>query len=259
MTKLSLFIIFSICSIIFISCQDTPSETKESVDYSKVELNDHVVIQGTTNDTTLSWLSIGTNSTLFGDPLISAKIVDNSFSMTFLQKKPQTHWLHSVGGVYFAEYVFITPGDSIFAKLNNGKPEFEGKNAAHYNFNFQLKNLGLEWPIYSNNIIAHKNACKEIYDEKKQFLQRYIKINSNVSPDFINFTEAELKYEYLHHLMNPRVGENGYQSQEPIFQIANKELDKFGKSFNAKDYFDGVTLEDYQHPAYVDNYFFKPL
>jgi thiol-disulfide isomerase/thioredoxin len=241
--------------VIFMACRDNAIKTKEII--STVKSDKKVYILGTTNDTALTGFALSTYKTLFGDPFKRATMVDTTFELSFPQKQPQIFTFINLGGTFFMQYVYITPGDSIFVKLNDGNPNFEGKNAAHYNFNFRFAELGLEWPIYDNDIVLHKKNTQKVYDKKLHFFKEYVKSNPEVTQGFKNFTKSELKFEYLHNLITPRVGEKGYHSQEPIFEIASKELEKLGSTFNATEYFDGLVLEDYQHQEFVNNYFFK--
>jgi uncharacterized protein (TIGR02145 family) len=109
---------------------------------------------------------------------------------------------------YFREQVFITPGDSVSFKAiandeNSYDVIFEGKNAAHYNYNSQ-KSKAVPWAeapgynFFSNSgidLLEYKQQLQTFCNREIEFLRKYEKENT-VSNDFMNFALAEINNRY---------------------------------------------------------------
>jgi len=109
---------------------------------------------------------------------------------------------------YFWTSMFITPGDSVSFKTiakdeNSYDVIFEGKNAAHYNYDFHKSKAVLweEEPHYNQgmDLLEYKQQSQDFRDREIEFLRKYKKENA-VSDDFINYALAEINNRYAYKL-----------------------------------------------------------
>jgi thiol-disulfide isomerase/thioredoxin len=106
----------------------------------------------------------------------------------------------------FATQIFITPGDSISFKTavkdeNSYDVIFEGKNAAHYNYDTQKRKFLSQEndpDFFSNpdiDLLEYKQQLQSYRDKEDEFLKNYKK-QYRVSEDFINYAAAEINNLY---------------------------------------------------------------
>ncbi len=164
---------------------------------------------------------------------------------------------------YFTR-ILVTPGDSIFMNIKNGKITFSGKNSDHYNF-FSAMNdpLRQKWAVYQQDPNSYQTALEITYKKKDAFLENYIYENPKVSNDFKNLVASELKYEYLYNLMLPRnikdnlvKGNYTNSNNSILYEYAMNNFSQ-EKLFNFKDYFGNITVADFQKPELINNDYFK--
>lgn len=162
--------------------------------------------------------------------------------------------------------VFITPGDSIFMKIKNGKIQFTGKNEAHYNFYRKLDSMQFQWPIYKGDIENYKKQTQSIYRKRKEFFDQYTTINKNeISDDFILKVSAEIKFEYLYNLIKPKYIEEGAKEvnlstihRADLAAIISMEWESDAQKFiDLGEYFDYISIEEFKRPDLINNDYFK--
>jgi len=109
--------------------------------------------------------------------------------------------------------IFVTPGDVVTCKTiareingeNHYEIIFEGKNAAHYNYNTEKRKVisREEEPDMSYNLnidlIEYKQLLQAYRDREIEFLNNYKKEHS-VSEDFINYALANINNWYAYKL-----------------------------------------------------------
>ena len=99
--------------------------------------------------------------------------------------------------------VFVTPGDSVsFKTVNNGDyfdVIFEGKNAAHYNYESEKrKSIQMEepYPTPEINPDEYKKQLQAYRAEEEKFLMKY-KDENKVSREFIDYASAEINNKFV--------------------------------------------------------------
>lgn len=160
--------------------------------------------------------------------------------------------------------ILVTPGDSIFMNVKDGKIKFSGENEAHYNFFLEMNDpLRQKWAIYKGDPYQYQSELELAYKKKDGFLDNYIYENPEVSDDFKNLVAAELKFEYLHNLMLPRnvkdklVEGNYTNSSHSILYEYTLNQYSVEDLFNYKKYFGHITIDDFKKPELINNDYFK--
>ena len=239
-----------------LSCKNSSEKQINSDNKSKNESK--VLIQGIIKDTNVQRVTLNSDSFFFGKPFVSGNVAKDSFNIVFSLEQPQIFSLYSVGGNFFMQNVLVSPSDSVFMVVKNAKPHFSGKNEAHYNFYFKLAELNLEWPIYNyGDLIKFKKDSEIVYGKKNQFFENFLQSNPQVSTQFVDFIRSELRYEYLHNLMKPRVGIEGYNSTESIFEIAKSYSERQEPKSIPSSYFGNLNIEEFNNEKYIKNPYFK--
>lgn len=186
------------------------------------------------------------------------------FTMDYIPR-PRIIRLSSFGDSvsYQATRLLVTPGDSVVLSMENKKIVFTGKNAAHYNFYYQLDSSAVsEWSYnkYEGDLWKYKKGAEDIHRRNMEFFNEYI-TEHKVSEDFINTVGAELKFEYLYNLIAPRARETGFdfKANNPEFlRTVSKDYDVEQHGFiDMQAYLDHVTIDDFQRPDLLGNYFFQ--
>ena len=163
----------------------------------------------------------------------------------------------------FYTRILLTPGDSIFMKVKNGKIRFSGKKEAHYNFFLEMDDpLRQDWAVYDGNFNKYKEETADAYQKKLKFFKNYVKAHPKVSEEFKTKVGNELKFEYLFNLIAPRDHKNffgGYTNNwEGITNVVstnynpNKE-----KLFDSQAYFDTIDIQDFKRPDLLNSDYFK--
>ena len=167
--------------------------------------------------------------------LLEYKSKNKKVAFNFDLKKPRLFRFSSFDPPSASNIIYISPGDTLNYKLENGAIVFGGKNAAHYNFFKELNDLKLDYPNYSDDggVSAYKKSWETYYQKKIQFLERYTKDNQ-VSGAFYNKIKSVLKYEYINGLLN------------------RKMLPKSAIT-NYKEYLQGITIDDFNRNDEDDN------
>ena len=161
---------------------------------------------------------------------------------------------------FYNTRVFATPEDSITMHIENGKFRFYGHNETHYNFFPEMDSLNLEWPAFKGSIRRYKKNVEAVYLKKRKFFESYVRDNK-VSEEFKLIVGGELKFEYLYNLVAPRSGETNnittYYNEVGGLAKALGSSSSEGDFIDMDDYFDGVTIEDFQRPELINNDYFK--
>ena len=166
---------------------------------------------------------------------------------------------------FYNTRLMINPGDSIYLSLENSQITFTGPKAIEQGFFNHINTDELAWPNYTNSIQDYKTNVQDIYKKRKTIFEDFVKKNTNISAEFLSNVDAEMKYEYLYQLVNPRSLKPTVNTENPIFfndtdgllntmritDTNNEEL------LDSKWYYDDVKIEDFQKPEFVNNDYFK--
>ncbi|WP_053976139.1 TlpA family protein disulfide reductase [Mangrovimonas xylaniphaga] len=139
-------------------------------------------------------------------------------------------------------YIYVTPGDSLSYRLENQMIVFEGRNAAHYNFFKTLFESKFSYAGYDEELglNAFKQQTKDIYQERLQVLEAYVK-KENTSQSFYSSIKEVLRFEYINWLFN--------RNMIPIGAITDYST-----------FLEGVTMETFNRNDQADNpYFYLAL
>lgn len=164
---------------------------------------------------------------------------------------------------FYNTLVFVTPGDSIHLEVNNGKFEFLGKNAAHYNFYLKADPQRNNYSklSYNGDLELYKNQVDQVYANSKKIFEEY-QVEHNVSREFVNYVSNELKSEYLYNLSNPREkskpGKPNYNSVNGLTETL-KKIPAFRSDgvVDLSSYYGDISVEDFKRPDFVNNDYFK--
>jgi thiol-disulfide isomerase/thioredoxin len=158
--------------------------------------------------------------------------------------------------------MFVSPGDSIIMSVKKGI-HFIGKNAAHYNFFVALDSQNDTWGMnpFKGNLKDYKRKSRAIFEERKQFFNRYIAENE-VSEGFIKQVGNELKFEYLYNLMAPRSipveGMNGFANNPDFFDVISSGSYNYREGFpDLKSYFEPMAVSDFNKLELMNSDYFK--
>tara|TARA_R110002050_G_scaffold300453_2_gene469976 strand:- start:935 stop:2551 length:1617 start_codon:yes stop_codon:yes gene_type:complete len=279
--NLHYFIFFFLAFTILSSCKNDDQKKNNSIkDFTipneKTEELDtlgKVTIIGKSDDTyALEYLNL-LNFSNFGfssyqDP-VEKELYADSLNLNLLGiKQPQLIDLIAFSDKkdtipYFTR-ILVTPGDSIFMNVKNGKIKFSGKNKANYNFFLEMNDpLRQDWAVYHSNPYKYQSELENSYKQKESFLQNYILRNPEVTDDFKNLVKSELKFEYLYNLILPRnvddnlVAGNYQNSKNSIgYEYATKNASN-EELFDAQKYFGKISIEDFKRPDLINNDYFK--
>jgi hypothetical protein len=190
---------------------------------------------------------------------------DSTFVITLDSiRNPKIMEIMMFGNKFYNTRVFMTPGDSVKLGIKNKKISFNGSNADHYNFYPELDSLNKKFSAvaFRGNLESYKKEINEIYNKRVEFFNDYIKTHE-VSQQFINHVNAELKYEYIFNLVAPRT----INSNLPNIYINNTEgliyafenQSKYSESnfLDMDNYFDGIKIEDFNRIDLINNDYFK--
>ncbi|WP_340203545.1 thioredoxin-like domain-containing protein [Ascidiimonas sp. W6] len=250
-------IILLVLLSLLISCKtDSKEILKKDVPHKKV------YFEGITEDSQFKSFTVNNNAYFFGKTFAHGNPGNDITSLSFEIKKAQFLGFFSMieqsdkKRLYAKYNFFVTPGDTILLKFINGIPRITGNNIAHYNYAIKMDSLGLQWPLYANNIIAYKEKCEKIYKKKQRFFADYIKEHPEVSKDFKNHVSSEIRHEYLYYLMSPksnqpsRSGLNAWPRVYELIKDANERINDY-------KYFDSISLQDFNSQHFMTNYYYK--
>lgn len=273
------FLLFFCLTLFFSSCANEHKDDKEkNSTFSIVEKPannpdpaDVVVITGKTDDTAafkyfnlLNFANFG--FTIYKNTDIKTLVGDSLNLQLTNIKQPQLlevmAFTDNENNLPYYTRIFVTPGDSIFLKVEKGKMNFIGKQSAHYNFFLEMDDpLGQRWGVYRNDAYKYKQQLDESYTRKDSLFKAYIKKNPEVSEAFTNLVKSELKFMYLYHLMLPRnvKTEGGLYTNNPneiayVNAISNPTSEVI---FDSKKYFEGISIKDFKRPDLINNDYFK--
>lgn len=266
-------------SIAFFSCkQENRKSNKPSLGFeekgklaSTQSSENKIIISGKTDDPkAFEYLNFLHSSFIFKSSTKESLIQNFGDSLKVSLKsieEPQILEIMAFGdSAFYDTRVFVTPGDSVFMKIENGKIKYDGENEAHYNFFMKLNSTQFKWPVYRGDLENYKNKTQSIYKKRKQFFDQY-KNENKVSDDFILKVGAEVKFEYLYNLIKPRYLKEGAESKEANFkntrrahlsEIISMEWENNEVEFiDIGEYLDHISFEEFKRPELLNNDYFK--
>ena len=268
------FIIILIGALFF-SCQIDKNVDRQN----KVELieNDSRGLNGNATLKVISDDSLALKRVHFGGLHLLGNSSSDRYIRTYLKdttivtilnlEKPQIVFFSGLGlNINYMSYFLISPGDSVLLSIKNKQLVISGKNSAHYNFYPKIDSTYTAyWYVpYKDDLKDYKKRIKESYLKRKQFFNSYIE-KHNVTDDFKTIMSAKIQHEYLYYLMAPtkvKMKYNGrfiYINDFDNFlkeEIKKNNIEKDGL-FDIGDYFDHVSVEDFNKPKLLNNHFFR--
>ncbi len=274
--RLCIYFIWFVALIVFFGCT-TNNHKKQSIIESNLSLKkieeknrqNKIIISGTSNDPkSLKHFLILNESYLFGtNHKYLSKIFQNDTLNIVLDSINEQLLLEVwvVGDTLLNAKIFVTPGDTLLFKIKNRKLRFMGVNAYYNNFYSDLYSLTPDYNDYhyTGDILSYKKTMSSIYTKKIDFFEEYIKKNKLTSNNFIQIVKADLKFQYLNALIDPKSkiveSINKYIGEgKGVLSIIDKEISKREIPFKLDDYIEDVTIEDFKMPELlVQSYFFK--
>ncbi|TJY37698.1 TlpA family protein disulfide reductase [Pontimicrobium aquaticum] len=268
MKHLALKIFLLISYLLFTSCNSKESKSIELTEIEKINSSNTIYIIGTTDDEkAFKYLNVLDRKNFNGENhkgLINKSNKDSIIITLNGIETPQLMEIMMFGNTLFNTSALFTPGDTLKVSFKNGKLFFEGKNAPHYNFYSALDSTQTQWSkIKYTNIVDYKTNCEKLYSKRTLFFKNYINQFPNVSKEFINQVEAELKFEYLYNLIAPRSISSGITDSYVndinglVSTIENNPSSIEKNIINLDDYFDNVKISDFNKPEFLSNNYFK--
>ena len=180
-------------------------------------------------------------------------------------EQPQIMEVFAIGeDKFYNTRLFITPGDSLSFRINNGKITFSGKNAAHYNFFTKLDSSRYVYAEngFHGNIDEYKRNTEAIYTRRKVKFENYLKQYPDISQEFTTQVRAELKFEYLYNLINPRsikskIPGTYLNDLDGIISTITKRGNNNEGLLNLEAYLDDTNLEEFNRPELLNSDYFK--
>ena len=266
------FHLFFLVSItVFCSCLQSKENGLSTENENKHLNNEYsssqILIKGSSDDqNALEYFNVIDHSYLFGkehDDI--SKVIENNTIQILLDScySYQMFEIMAIGENFYEGRVYAEPGDTIVFNIEKGKIRFNGKNAVQNNFYSEMVSSTLEYSKnpYQGNIYQYKNHTKAIYEQKKLFLDEYLKKHKIKSQNFIDIVTADLKYEYLNNLIEPRnVKASGsdiyFNERDGLIPIIQKESFSDDRLFDISDYVDYTTINDFKNEKSINNSFF---
>lgn len=272
MRNLKLIIYSCLLLIISESCkQDTkstaPAKIVQSLKKDTVIPSSSVVINVISDDPkVLNYLNFINTSYLRGEnhqAFEEEKIGETTRVILHNMNQPQIMEFFGFGdSANYNTRFLVSPNDTILMTIKEGKISFSGKRADDYNFFYSLDPESNQWSKNAyTNATDYKKSAHSLYLERKRYYDEYIK-NHQVSEDFKNHVEAELRFEYLYNLIAPRTDESPLEgiyinSSESIYSVYNQKEVKDELLMDPKSYFGEVTIDDFMRPELINNDYFK--
>lgn len=262
-----IFILFLIFLNIY-SCSKKKNEMNDDFVNQKPVVN-KVFIKGISDDEkALKYLNIINHSYLLGAPhkYINKEINGDTIALTLDSiSKPYLFDIKIFGNQLYQAMIFVNQGDTLNFEIKNGTLRFLDSKASLNNFYTLLEDSVRSYSTnpYSGDILNYKEKTKSIYEERIYFLEKYITMHNIQSEDFIEFTKADLRQEYLNNLISPRnVASSGsdfyFNERDGLIPILQKEMHK-SKEFNPinlEKYFDNILIKDFKNPDILSSSFF---
>lgn len=271
------FFLITITTISLFSCkQDVSSqenknkqqeEKEKEIDKKSQEV---YLFVSAKNQEALDYMNILDFSELVGQPGIhySKKMRGDTLDIVLPNiTKPQIIEIMAFGKpAFYNTRVLIQPQDSLYLHLENGEVKFHKNNAVEHNFFSNITTPETQWPNFNGDIAAYKKEVVAIHSLRKDIFDNYIKAHPNVSETFKSSVAAEMRYEYLLQLANPRSLQpspnskviNNFNNGEGLLStLRTSRYDSEKNMLDLKSYYDEVTIEDFQKPEYVNNNYFK--
>lgn len=161
-----------------------------------------VTLFGHINNKAINNLTINSSTNFFSEPLITSQKIGDSVFFSFELDSPQILELMP-SDFSFNSKILVSPGDSIFFTIKNGKPNFQGENFENYNFSIVLDNDSLRYPVFNGDSNSYFNKCKNIYKKRTKAFYNYIENQSFSDNSFKTIFSNELKFEYYSKLIIP--------------------------------------------------------
>ncbi len=247
---------------------DNEFENSDSTLENETILIKPIKIFGKTDDLeAFEYFNFIDNANIYGNkPSGFAQIISSDSLYITLDsiEKPRIMGMMMFGKRFYSSPIFITPGDSVSLHIENGSMRFTGKNSSQYNFYYFLDSINNQWSknAYLGNLQDYKKRSKDLYIKRLSFYNSFISKNK-VSISFKEQIKAELKFEYIYNLIAPRsiyVKEtNSYVNDlqsitNTLEDDGNVTEDNF---INFADYYDNISIADFNHPELVNNDYFK--
>ncbi|MEP0263771.1 thioredoxin-like domain-containing protein [Dokdonia sp.] len=166
---------------------------------------------------------------------------------------------------FYNTRLLIHPEDSIYFHLENGKVTFSKTRSSENNFFENITTPETQWPNFNGDVSEYKKDIEAMRDTRKKIFDTYVKEHSEVSKTFIDMVHAEMKYEYLLQLANPRsithsstASISNFNNVDGLLSTLQSSQYDFEKGMlDLASYYDQVTIEDFQKPEYINNDYFK--
>ena len=256
--------------VILVSCKNDIKQTPSIKKNIKQALNYKVIIHGKTDDLSIfSGYDLHNNSAMFGrhhQYITEKKQNDSIFLILDSINSPQLMEFFSIdkNDKAYRARIFVTPGDTIFFEVKNGTMEFFGKYANHYNFLTHLdtiKQLDYGRNPLKNGLQDYKKNTNDIYQTRLNIFNKFIEKNE-VSNEFKEAIEQDLKFQYLSNLISPRIDNMGisgmyFNKADVINYLISKEYSNNEQFFKFKEYFDSITLEEFTSTNMSSSFYFK--
>tara|TARA_R110002073_G_scaffold72537_1_gene177067 strand:+ start:26388 stop:27923 length:1536 start_codon:yes stop_codon:yes gene_type:complete len=182
-------------------------------------------------------------------------------------ERPQIVHFNAVGtNINYMSRFLISPGDNVLLTIKDKIINATGKNSAHYNFYPEMdsSNTTYAYIPFKGDLKDYKKRVKENYLKRKHLFNTYIG-KHNVTDGFKTIMGAQLQHNYLYNLMGPTSKKIKYKNH--YFYLNNfdnfltEEIQKIDVEkngfFDIGEYFDHVSIEDFNKTELLNNHFFR--
>ena len=165
------------------------------------EHSDRVVITGIIRDTLIRNITVNSAIGFYAEPMARETIRNDSLHLALKITQPAILEFYSSNKPEFRSSIYVSPGDSVHLVQLNGKPRFEGKNSAHYNYSLDLDTI--LYPNFRGDSQKYFDSCEQTYLRRKEQFMLYSESHRGLSKAFVKRISDELKFEYLSKLILP--------------------------------------------------------
>jgi thiol-disulfide isomerase/thioredoxin len=166
---------------------------------------------------------------------------------------------------FYNTRLLIHPEDSIYFHLENGKVTFSKTRPSENNFFSKITTPETQWPNFNGDVLEYKREVEAMRDMRKEIFDTYVKEHPEVTKAFIDMVHAEMKYEYLLQLANPRSITHSSTSSISNFNNVDGLLSTLQSSrydfekgmLDLATYYDQLNFEYFPKPEYINNDYFK--